>query len=81
MGFALEIEKQLSAKFLLMQFTKVNEQEILKMLNKMNILQIEKVIKGVFKDKYYSCISYISYRRSNEDQQWIQIENKARDQI
>ncbi len=34
---------------------------------------------GIFKPKFYCCVTHHAYRKAFEDTQWLNIENQARD--
>ncbi|CDW75182.1 UNKNOWN [Stylonychia lemnae] len=80
-SFALENSKMLAAKYILQQFKKKSEVDLINYLNRMNMNQISRSIKGIFKDKFYCCLCHIAFRRSTEDPQWQKVEDEARNQI
>eukprot|EP00347_Sterkiella_histriomuscorum_P015759 403355786 len=82
-SYAIDFQKQVSAKYIIMQFKKKSELDLAKFLHKLNILQVERIVNGpgIFKDKFYNCLSHVTFRRINEDSQWSKVENKARDNI
>jgi hypothetical protein len=59
----------------------LDEGEILKILDRMNLNQMAKVVPGVFKPKFYCCVTHHAYRKAFEETQWLKIENQARDTL
>jgi hypothetical protein len=59
----------------------LDEGELLKILDRMNLNQMAKVVPGVFKPKFYCCVTHHAYRKAFEDTQWLNIENQARDNM
>jgi hypothetical protein len=45
----------------------LDESEILKLLDRMNLNQVSKIIPGIFKPKFYCCLSHHAYRKAFED--------------
>ena len=58
-----------------------SQEEILKVLERMNINQMRKLVPGIFKGKYYCCLSHHTYRKSFEDPAWLQVEAACQDQM
>lgn len=82
-SYALDSLKLMGEKYILMQFKKKPEMELVKFLQRINIIQAKKIVNGagIFKDKFYTCLSHVAFRRQLEDQQWLEVEDKARDII
>jgi len=45
----------------------LDESEILKMLDRMNFHQASKIVTGIFKPKFFCCLSHHAYRKAFED--------------
>jgi hypothetical protein len=56
----------------------IEETEIMKILDRMNINQLIKIIAGgLVKEKIFCLISHHSYRKSFEDSSWLEVEREA----
>jgi len=92
--FAIDQMKNsmLGAKLLVLQLVKkkqasqqitalLDESEILKVLDRMNLNQVSKIVPGIFKPKFFCCLSHHAYRKAFEDNQWLSVENQAINQM
>ncbi len=60
----------------------LEESELLKILDRMNLNQLSKIIpQGIFKQKFYVCVSHHTYRKAFEDTAWLQVEQAAQNQM
>jgi hypothetical protein len=60
----------------------LSELELLRnVLDRMNVNQMRKTIPGLYKDKFFCCISHHAYGKAPEDHQWLQVEAEAVNQM
>ena len=58
-----------------------SQEEILRVLERLNMNQMRKLVAGIVKGKYYSCLSHHTYRKSFEDPAWLQVEAACQEQM